>query len=489
MHFNHLDDLQTRRRTRLDPSYGGSLENVTLASITVEARRYAVRELGRRAGVVPEFLKQWRIESNDQQTIVYPTPENGKRLVFPNTSCSFRSGDFYTERASWISEARSQLRDQIPNFIIPFCPKDVVDSAGPLFILNGSDEVQCSTDLLASILYSLSRVEEFAGGLRDSHDRFPAAESVAAKEGFLDRPIVDEYGFALAEALQHLLPGWAAQPRQFSVKVTHDIDSVGIPFSARLAAGHFLKRRKPVGAAWDFLSVVSRVEPAYLRAVREVVRLACSHDLRSATYWKASARTVYDTGYDPQEPRIRRLIESLGELGVELGVHPSYYTYRSPEELGREVERLKKIFSQDKLGGRQHYLRWHPESWLHWETCGLVYDSSVGFAESPGFRAGTAVPYRPWLILKNREARLLEIPLIFMDGTLVEYMKISPDKGYEIVARIISRCKSVGGVFTFLWHNSSQLDPRYGDLYRHLLKKLEHSPNYEWQHDFEALDV
>jgi Family of unknown function (DUF7033) len=462
---------------------------MTIASITAEARRYAVKELGRRARIVPEFLKQWRIEFAEQETVVYPTAENSKRIVFPNTTRTFRNGDFSTIRASWMSGVPSSLRDQIPDFVVPFCSKDTVDTGGPLFMPHGSDEARCNTDLLASILYSLCRVEELADASRDSHDRFPAAESVAAKEGFLDRPIVDEYGFALAEALQHLLPGWAAQPRQFTVKLTHDIDLTGMPFSLRSAVGHFSKRRKPLAAAWDFLSVVARTEPAYLRAVREVVRLACSHGLRSATYWKASALTDYDSGYDPREARISRLIQSLSDLGVELGVHPGYYTYRSPNALGREVERLKKIFGEGRLGGRQHYLRWHPDSWLDWENCGLGYDSSVAFAEAPGFRAGTAVPYRPWLILKNREARLLEIPLILMDVTLIEYMRISPEKSYEIVDSIISRSELVGGVFTFLWHNNTLLDPRYGDLYLQLLKRLEHSSNYEWENDLDALDV
>jgi hypothetical protein len=456
---------------------------MTLQSITPEARQYAVQELGLRAGVDLELLNHWRVEAGQEETVVYPTPDNAKRLVFPNTSRTLHNGHFFTMRASWMSQAHSPLRDQIPEFVIPFCPKDRVNNGGPLFIRNGSDEIRCSTDLLASIVYSLSRAEEVAGKPRDSHDRFPAAESVATKEGFLDRPIVDEYGFALAEALHQMLPGWTPQSRRFRVKVTHDIDLTGMPFNVRSAVGHFLKRRKPMAAAWDVLSVVAEVQPAYLRSVHEVVRLARSHGLHSATYWKASAHTDYDSGYDPRQPRISKVIQSLGESGVELGVHPGYYTYRSLEELGKEVDCLKRIFGKTKLGGRQHYLRWHPESWVDWEKWGLSYDSSVGFAEAPGFRAGTSLPYRPWIIQKNRQANLLEIPLILMDVTLCDYMKVSPGSGYEIAAKIISRCKLVGGVFTFLWHNSTLLDPRYGNLYQQLLKKLDHSANYEWEND------
>jgi hypothetical protein len=300
---------------------------------------------------------------------------------------------------------------------------------------------------------------------------------------------VDELGFGLAEAMQHLLPAWVPQPRRLRIKVTHDIDLTGMPFNLRSAVGHSLEKRRPTALLWDCLSVMARTEPTDLRSVREVVRLARLHSLRSATYWKASARTEYDSGYDPEDVRIRRVIQSLRKSGVELGVHPGYYTYRSPEELGKEVERLRKILGNGKLGGRQHYLRWHPESWVDWEYCGLSYDSSVGFAEAPGFRAGTAIPYRPWIIEKNRKADLLEIPLILMDGTLGVYMKVLPETAYEIAGKIIHKCELVGGVFTLLWHNSALFDQRYGDFYQRLLGKIEYAANYEWENDVSAQAV
>src|SRR5262245_56598503 len=114
---------------------------MTPISVTVEARQYAVRELGRRAGVVPEFLKQWRIEGNDQETVVYPVPGSGKKFVFPNINRAFHNGDFSTVRASWMSGVSAALRDQIPDFIIPFCSKETVDTGHPLFLPHGSDEI------------------------------------------------------------------------------------------------------------------------------------------------------------------------------------------------------------------------------------------------------------------------------------------------------------------------------------------------------------
>jgi hypothetical protein len=178
---------------------------------------------------------------------------------------------------------------------------------------------------------------------------------------------------------------------------------------------------------------------------------------------------------------VRAVVDWLHEIGGECGVQPGYNTYRSPEKLRREIVILRDVLGEHPFGGRQHYLRWCPDTWIDWENCGLAYDSSVGFAEQTGFRAGTCVPYRPWLFPLNRQADLLEIPLIVMDRTLLEYMKLTKDQAIGDVKKLTARCRSVGGVFTILWHNDAFLDPFYRNVYLGLLEILQGINNYNWQ--------
>jgi len=173
----------------------------------------------------------------------------------------------------------------------------------------------------------------------------------------------------------------------------------------------------------------------------------------------------------------------LRENGAESGVHPGYNTFRSPEKLRREVMILRDVLGDQPLGGRQHYLRWCPETWIDWENCGLAYDSSVGYAETVGFKAGTCVPYRPWLFALNRQADLIEIPLLVMDRTLIDYMGLSKELAVQQVIKLAARCREVGGVLTILWHNNTFLEPAYRDVFLDLLAKFEGADTYEWQSD------
>jgi hypothetical protein len=182
------------------------------------------------------------------------------------------------------------------------------------------------------------------------------------------------------------------------------------------------------------------------------------------------------------------VIQWADEQGVEMGVHPGYNSFMSPQLLADEAQCCRKALQSERIGGRQHFLRWSPETWLDWERCGLIYDSSVGYAERVGFRAGTCVPFLPWLWKENRRADLLEIPLVVMDETLLYagYMALQPTESLEVVRKLMRRCTTVGGVFTLLWHNSN-LTPPFSLYYSGIIDALSGVPNYDWESDFAQL--
>lgn len=452
--------------------------------VTREARLYAVRELLLRAGVPVEELLTWKITVGPQWTEIRVASDPPKHLRF--RADSFRNWDevlgaqFSVVRASWMHPPDPHVGDLVPDFIIPFTRLSFGDRR-PLFHQVASDCVECGVDLPLTALLTLSRFEELGAGQRDDHGRFVSSSSVAGRHGYLGRPIVDEYGLAVEQALNQLLPNRPPAQRKLRVKLSHDVDRVGIPCSLRATVGHTLKRRTPSATFRDFVASFTGEDPIYLALVSRIAGASLERDLDSAFYWKSSLPGPYDSGYDPRHPKIRRVIDWLSERGIENGIHPGYETFGNLPRLSSEVRRLREVVNNDKIGGRQHFLRWRPESWTEWEACGLAYDSTVGFADEIGFRAGTCIPYRPWIFSLNRQADLLEIPLIVMDCTPVVYMRLSLAEGLAAVLRCVERCRLVGGVFTLLWHNTTLLEPAYGNLYDLLLDHLAGADRFNWK--------
>ena len=448
-----------------------------------QARYYAIKELARRARVSADFFQSWKVTFEEKETIIRLQPGSNKSIRFRNAPEPLEGEPnpraFQTVRAAWMYPPDAQVLALVPDFVIPFSDGRQTE-AFPLFVQVSEDCVRCLVDLPVSTLLTLSRYEETLPGERDVHGRFPASASIAVRDQFLDRPVVDEYGLALEQALTCLLPGWRPVERRMRVKLSHDIDHVGVPFSIKTAVKHTLRRR-PMDTVRDFFSWPFDVRPAGLESIYRIVQASLQHRLDSAVYWKASAQTPWDTGYDLCHPKVRKMITWLHDQGVETGAHPSYNTFQSPDLLMEEVQVLRSVLGEKPMGGRQHYLRWCPDTWLHWEKCGLAYDSTVGYADRIGFRAGTCFPYRPWLLHENREANLIEIPLVVMDKTLMEYMGLTAQESLEAVRKCVARCRVVGGVFTLLWHNSRLSKPKYSALYANVLDHLGPSEALDWK--------
>jgi hypothetical protein len=460
----------------------------SLPAMSRQATLYVVRELGRRAGAAPDWIAKWRVGFQDNFVTLYPLPDSQARLLFPyDPSKSAHLSELLKSPPSryfWMDDPGTAAMETVRDFVVPF------ESSGgniPLFASKGEDTIECQGDILSAALWTMARVEESVPGPGDAHGRFPASESVALRFGYLDRPIVDEYALAFRQALSSLVPGWSPPARLLRLKLSHDIDLVGLPRNLRSTVAHLYPRGIPRAFLRDVLSFSGVGYPAYLQAVLETAQVSREGGYDSAFYWKASGRTPWDSGYDAEHPQVREVIDRLALEGFELGVHPAYGTFGEPHQLEAEVDRLRRVVGSGAIGGRQHFLRWRPSTWSTWERAGLAYDSSVGFADAMGFRAGTAVPYHPWLFEEDRESALIEIPLVVMDCTPVEYMHLGARETLAAIAALVRRCEGVGGVFTLLWHNSSVIEHPYKSLYPRILSLLPSCAHYDWRADVSIL--
>ena len=125
-----------------------------------------------------------------------------------------------------------------------------------------------------------------------------------------------------------------------------------------------------------------------------------------------------------------RLVETLLEAKAEVGLHGSYSAAADARRIADEKERLERL-SGPVQGQRYHYLRIDPHRNLgSLEAAGFAYDSSLGFGDAVGFRAGIAHPFRPWDFEREAPHDLIEVPLAAMDVTLSaeRYLNLSVDE-------------------------------------------------------------
>jgi hypothetical protein len=91
-------------------------------------------------------------------------------------------------------------------------------------IERAGDRLLFHYDLPGLIFWMLTRREEIGARCLDRYERFPAAASHAFRNGYLERPVVDEWLHVLRQVVVRMWPGLQLKNRSFHVAATHDVD-------------------------------------------------------------------------------------------------------------------------------------------------------------------------------------------------------------------------------------------------------------------------
>lgn len=338
-------------------------------------------------------------------------------------------------------------------------------------------------DLLGSIFFMLSRYEELVVPDRDVHQRFPARASLAFKQGFLTRPIVNEYVEVLWSAMQQLWPGLERKKRSFKVQVSHDVDDPFLYLDKPLAKcirlyGGEVFRRKSTLYALQRLSEVHQIRTKQLADPFDtfswIMDQSEKNGLTSHFYFKCGAKTEFDTGYDIFSPEIQQRISEIHHRGHSLGFHPGYFTFNSELEWQKQFDLLSRASPQQIKSGRQHYLRFQaPLTWRLWDSANCEIDSTLGYADHIGFRTGSCYEHPIFDLEERRTLHLRELPLQVMEGSLLNpsYMGLpSMEAAYEAAEAIKSASKTFQGTFTLLWHNTMLRTQEARSTYEQLIR-------------------
>jgi hypothetical protein len=308
-------------------------------------------------------------------------------------------------------------------------------------------------DDIADGFFHLARVEERASP-RDEHGRFRAEWSALDP---LDPPL---------ERLRRRL-GLADET--FAVALTHDVDTpwrwtrIGLRGAvARVKANTLQGRlgpalREAAGLAASPAHKLRGTDPNWRFA--HILAEERRHGATGSTFFVLAGHHDLHDGsapatYDELRPR---LVDAIRDAGGEIGLHGSYTAAGDAARLGEEKEKLELLAGR-LSGHRYHYLRGDPHRDI--PRLPFRYDTSLGFPDALGFRAGIARPFHPWDFERDAPADVLEIPLAAMDATLAEerYLGLSAKRAEPQLTALLDWAAANGGAFAILWH-PDRFDP------------------------------
>ncbi len=261
--------------------------------------------------------------------------------------------------------------------------------------------------------------------------------------------------------------------KKFAVCVSHDIDHLYLQQNAGrklINAGKgFLKGR--FGQGWGHLGSMVRDSVHNEYDLNNLIDINNRHKLRSTYYFLSLNRGEEDFNYHPG--KIQDQIRAVVRNNNEIGLHGGHRAYNDFPKLMQEKKLLEESTGVKVYGYRNHYLRFElPTTWNNLQKGGFEYDTTLGYADTVGFRNGMCYPFLPYDVVNNRFLDIVELPLVIMDATLFFYMRMDFDIAFKICVQLIEKVIGCGGVLTLLWHNNF-ISGEMGAFYIKLLKFLQ----------------
>lgn len=287
----------------------------------------------------------------------------------------------------------------------------------------------------------------------------------------------------------------------FACCLTHDVDFFGIRrhVADRTLAGFLvrgtvgtvidvIRGRRPLGeAARNLLAVLSL--PLVLLGIRRdfwqpIEDYAHADRGLPATFFIVPFKD--HAGVSPDGPtRSGRAIKygardigtelrAAGSTGsVEFALH-GLDAWRDAAAGRAEMRELASSADGAVAGVRMHWLYFSADSPRHLEHAGFAYDSTCGYNDAIGYRAGTMQAFR----LPGCDA-LLELPLAVMDTAMFypDRMGLDRPSAFERCRAIVDDASRFGGALVVNWHDRSLAPERqWHQAYDRLLDELQTRP-------------
>ena len=302
-------------------------------------------------------------------------------------------------------------------------------------------------------------MEEYIDTNRDRHDRYSAKQSILSKLNVLEKPIVNIWCNNLLDKLNEFYNSNILSKAEFNQLNTIDIDNAfAYLHKGLLRTIAALTKSLMLFKFNEFsqrIKVLNGKEKDPYDTYDYLLEYQESHQLKSYYFFLLGDYHKYDKNLSYKSKELRQLIIRINNT-ADIGIHPSYFSFLRPDQIGIELNRLKNIVQEEVVNSRNHYLRMSiPQTYQSLIELGIKKDFTMGYPDALGFRAGICSPYTFFDLIANKETDLQVVPFTYMEGVLKDQMDLDVDFAIAKIKALKDEVKKVNGCFVGIWHNES----------------------------------
>jgi hypothetical protein len=310
-----------------------------------------------------------------------------------------------------------------------------------------------SYDIFSAVFYLLSRYEEWLPHQKDMYGRYAHQNSLAFKEGFLNRPLVNEWLAEFGGLLKIKIAN------SFRFIPTYDIDEAFSFLHKDWKRNAGATAKDLLKADWKRLQLRKDVLKNKIQdpfdSYQWMDALHEQFQLKPFYFFLLAAKTgKYDRNIAPVKTALQEVIRTHAKK-YPLGIHPSWQTGDDPELLSKEISTLSAITGKEVTSSRQHFIRMSiPSTYRLLIESGIQSDYSMGYGSINGFRASVSSPFFWYDLEKEEQTKLLLHPFCYMEANSFYEQKQQPAEALEEMRHYYKVVKAVNGTLFTIWHNT-----------------------------------
>ena len=321
-------------------------------------------------------------------------------------------------------------------------------------------------DIFGASFFLISRYEEYLLHLKDDFGRFDPSSSLAYKNRFLKKPIVDFWIERFKLKLLDFYPNMKFKKHSFKlitcleVPCSYDFKGKGL----FRTLGGFLRDvlRLDVYRIYRRVLVLLNLLKDPLDNYHEWININKKNKLDTIVFFLMADFSRYDRNLSFYSKIFKEKIKDISDF-CEVSLLSSFSSIENKKIIKNEKKRLESVVKKDLIIVRQNLIKVDiPITYRNFASLGFKEDYSLQYYDFPGFRASTSYPFYFFDLENEMETKLLINPVCITDRVLKIYKK--PIVARQIIEEITRYVKQINGKMIIVLNNSIISD--YSDNFK-----------------------
>ncbi|OAB79622.1 hypothetical protein ULVI_02380 [Cochleicola gelatinilyticus] len=317
-----------------------------------------------------------------------------------------------------------------------------------------SDKSVLPFDIFSASFFLLSRYEEYLPHVKDEFGRYPASESLGAKEHFLHVPVIDIWALKFQKVLQRSFPDMVFPKRTLSI---HSVVEAREPWAYKQkgmfrTSVAFLNDLAQLNFknCWKRMQVVVGLRKDPYDTFKWIINTVKKSTSKLTVFFLLGEAQMFSESMNTRRLQFKLLVKFMADY-KNVGLLFSTASEGNETLQKEEKVRMEELLNRPLQSAMNtNYLVNLPDHYRNLVELEITEDFTMVYEDTIGFRAGTCTPFLFYDLDYEIKTPLIVQPIAMTTCAFKHKFSSDIKKSVEQVHDSVAK---VGGTFSIIFSN------------------------------------